>query len=170
MTLFDIKEALADILKMKLPDYKVYAKEVKEGTVKPYFSIEVIPVSVKNRIYYKDVSVTVNIRYYSKDETYEDIMAVSGHLAELFDLSLAVGDRVLTIESPEIEAPDENGTDYMQFSFDLNFQEGKEVLEVEVETEQGTITQVMLPDPARGYTEDTIDLIGELALNDEQEG
>lgn len=166
MTLTDIKKAVVEAIKGMFSAHKVYAAEVKEGFQKPAFFVEVIPVSIQNRIYYKVISLTVNIRYFPEEETYQEIINVAEGLSELFGKTLSVNERVLTIEGAENETTDEDGNKYLQFSFDLKYQAGAEVLEVEIETEQGTETKIMLPNPSRGYAEDNIELMGELVLND----
>ena len=164
MTLFDIKESLRGEIKAKLPSHKIYAVEVKEGFKRPAFFVEVIPVNIQNRLYYKDVSVTVNIRYYPEGETYEEIMDISDKLTEIFGATLKVGDRVLTINNQESETTDEDGNKYLQFSFDLNYQDGNNVLQV---IGLNGEPLVMLLDETLGYTEGNIHLMSELELTEE---
>lgn len=171
MTLQDIKKAIVAALELNLPAVKVYASEVKEGFLKPSFFIDVVLTRQVNRPYFKDVTVSCQITYFSKADTYLDKADISDRLFEIFSNYLAVGDRYLTIANPDSEMIDEGGSKYLLFSFELNYTDGKEALELKIEIPQddGSIvenTVIMSPKPEAGYTQDTVKLMGELQFNE----
>lgn len=162
----DIKTKIADLLTARFPTIDVVAVEVNEGFNKPSFFVEVEIINIVPHPFFKEVTVRVKIRYYSESEEYLDLLDITDGLVSLFGMSIAVGDNVLTINNPSSGVTQENENKYPEYSFELTYNDGNEV--IEIVNSKGEI-QTMLPDSTLGYTQENTMLIGNLNLKEQEE-
>lgn len=115
-----IKDSIAAKLKTKFPEYKIYDEFVMQGFKTPCFFIKLIPITTKNLGLYKEKTITINIQYYSDDETNEKNYSMLEELENIFIGTINVSDRNFTIENVEHEIVDT----ILHFMFTLNFVDG----------------------------------------------
>lgn len=163
MTLNDIKAAIVSKLQAELPSFNIYAEDIPRGFVNPALILKLTPADVQNRQYYKERTVKAKIIYAG---TYQEMRDIAETLPDIFGAVLIAGQRSLTINGSNSEIIEADGGIYLQFTFEITFIEGNEVLELM--TAQGE-TKVMLPAEELGYTAANVSFIGELQLNEQEE-
>lgn len=127
ITYKDIK--LAINRKIKTLGIEINSKDVTEGFNRPSFFVEFLnPVrSGDESQVHKSLSVQI---YYFPTDRYDysiEMLDMQDKLENLFDLKLSVGDRLITIN----EASSEPVDGVLNFSFDIEFYEGREVQDVQ---------------------------------------
>ncbi|ABR48573.1 hypothetical protein Amet_2419 [Alkaliphilus metalliredigens QYMF] len=130
ITLKDIKIAITTRLKNTL-DIEITSKDIKEGFKRPSFFIQLDNIR-KSAAGVDQVKRELTVRiYYFPSDRYQysiEILDIQEQLEEIFDTKLKVIDRYLNID--EIESITTDGV--LQLYFDIAYEEGREIDEVEV--------------------------------------
>lgn len=129
ITLKQIKTAVNTALK-KNTGIKVNSKDIKEGFERPSFFVElddVERIGLESQVEY---SLTVRIYYFpsSEEEASIEILEMQDTLFEIFDTHLVVDNRLLHIIDPGTSESD----GVLQFTFNLSFEDGREVEDAEL--------------------------------------
>lgn len=119
----DIVYSISNLLKSF--GYKTYIDENRDKIKTPSFCINLRPVNTTNRRDYKEKSVNVDIMYFGKNPSNEDFLKVTEQLEDIFNLTLKVKDRVLTINELDIRIVD----DILHFAFTLDYSTAIEKIE-----------------------------------------
>jgi hypothetical protein len=144
----DLKRAVVDKLKSKLPEISVVAEEIRSGFTKPAFFVQLLPIFDNTFDLYSEKLVTIIIHFFSKEKTELANLEMLDRLSEFFKNKLAVRDRVITLAEKRHEIID----NVLQFKFDLWLTEAFEETEMYEEI---------------GYTPETIEPVQELDVNEE---
>ena len=120
----DIKKAINSKIKTEFNNIAINSNDVKEGFERPSFFVQLDTngrSSDVNQIY-KDLTVRIN--YFPTDENdYSiELMDVQEQLEGIFELKLKVQDRLFNIDETNSEITD----GVLEFSFDINFYDGRE--------------------------------------------
>ncbi len=133
ITLVDLKKAVIQLLKTKIPDVPVVAQSVEEGFDKPAFFVQVLPVNttlMNQRLFTERVLVVIN--YFPRNKTKEEKDAVSLEVLKMTDRlkaflfpNIKVKDRSITIG--QIDSAETEG--FLSLSFSVRYIEAFEVVD-----------------------------------------
>lgn len=117
ITVLEIQTAIAKALTTN--GFTVIASEVQEGFTKPACFVNILPVSVELQNRFEElVTDSVEIAYFPKLETREELVRVSEKIKNIFLYKpLPVEDRFLSINAITFDA--ENSTLYAQFNIEF---------------------------------------------------
>jgi hypothetical protein len=101
LTYKQIVKTTTDMLISKFPLIEVQESDVEQGFQRPSFFISLPDVNRDSRKYYSLRSMTIRIYFFPTDRyVYSlEVLDVQQKLEELFDLTLKVEDRVITISN-----------------------------------------------------------------------
>lgn len=101
LTFKAIKKAINNKLIAKFPTIKITSKDVEEGFQRPSFFVQFDNVNRESYRYYSIRSMTIRIYFFPSDlYNYSlEVLDVQQKLEELFDLTISVEDRVITISN-----------------------------------------------------------------------
>lgn len=150
ITLIDIQKSISRKLNSKFNDHFIYSEEVKQGLKRPAFFINIIPISTDNFPVYKEKLINIDIMYFSSNETSEENLNMINMLEELFNMTLIIADREITIGSLNFRIVD----DILHCNFSLDFTDDVPTVEL---------------DPNLGYTPETIETMQELDIEEVKE-
>lgn len=132
ITYKQIKKSINEKLKAKF-NIEINSRDIREGFIRPSFFVDFENIN-KNALESQiERSFTVRIYFFPTDRNAPsmEILDVLEQLEEIFDLKLQVGDRHLNIFETNSETTD----GVLQFEFDIHFEDGREVTEVETMSE-----------------------------------
>lgn len=148
ITLLDIQKSISRKLNSKFSDHYIYVEEVKKGKKVPSFFINIMPVNTDNFATYKDKLVNIDIMYFGKNETNEENLNMTNSLESLFNMTLKIQDREITIQSLNFKTVD----NILHCGFSLDF--------TDIEAEE------KYDDIELGYTSETITTMQELEIEE----
>lgn len=126
ITYKDIKIAVNT--RLKTLGIEITSKDVTEGFTRPSFFVQFdnsVRSADENQVH---KSLTVEIYYFPKDR-YEysiEVLDIQEKLENLFDLKLPIKDRLVNIDEANTVIND----GVLNFTFDLAFYDGREILDV----------------------------------------
>lgn len=128
ITYKQIKKAINAKLTEKFA-FEINSKDISEGFIRPSFFVDFENMSKTGLESQIERSFTVRIYFFpTNKESYSmEILDVLEGLEEIFDLKLHVEDRYFNI----FEAKGETTDGVLQFEFDIQYEEGREVEEAE---------------------------------------
>lgn len=123
-----IKKAINDTLKAKF-NIEINSKDIKEGFIRPSFFVEfdeMNRIGLESQI---ERSFTVRIYFFASDKDAPSIenMEVQEELENAFDMKLKVADRFFNV----LEARSVVSDGVLQFEFEIQYEEGREIEEAE---------------------------------------
>lgn len=123
-----IKKAINDKLKATF-NMKINSKDIREGFIRPSFFVEfdgMNRIGLESQI---ERSFTVRIYFFASDKDAPSIenMEIQEELENAFDLKLHVADRHFNI----LETRSVVSDGVLQFEFDIQYEEGREIEEAE---------------------------------------
>lgn len=124
ITYKDIKIAVNALLTKEL-GIEINSNDVKEGFTRPSFFVSFDNQNRSSTVSQIEKSLTIRINYFPSNR-YEysiELMDIQERLENLFDLKLAVKDRFFNI----IEATSTETDGVLDFSFDIEFSDAREV-------------------------------------------
>ena len=124
ITYKDIKKAINTLLKSKFK-IEINSNDVKEGFNRPSFFVSFDDVKRSSSQEQVEKSFTIRIYYFPTDRLdYSlELLDIQEKLENIFDLKLKVIDRKLNINESNSIVTD----GVLEFSFDIEFQYGKEI-------------------------------------------
>lgn len=162
ITLLDIQKSISRKLNNKFSDHYIYTEEIKQGKKLPSFFINIMPISTDNFVTYKDKLINIDIMYFSKDETNSENLDMINLLEDLFNMTLKVEDREITISSLSFKIVD----NVLHCIFSLDFTDSDVDL-IAINTPSGTIN---IPNSdieiEAGYTPESITTMQELEIEE----
>ncbi|MDF2546143.1 MAG: hypothetical protein K0R93_1041 [Anaerosolibacter sp.] len=163
MKLTDIKTAIVDRLKEKIPGVRVVAEEVEQGFKKPAFFVKVILISSERVNSYQTArSIMIMIRYHSETEKENENLAMSDTLERAFKSTLRVDDRRLTIENVDSEIIDK----VLHFRFDIHYIDSEEGIVVADSLGNEQVVAIGEQEEEAGYSEGNVELMKELEIKE----
>jgi hypothetical protein len=128
ITYKDIKLAVNEKLISDF-DYEIQSTDIKEGFKRPSFFVEFDNMNHSSTLTQVQRSLTITIYFFPSDRTsYSlEILDVQERLENLFDLKLSVLDRKFNVPETNSEVTD----GVLIFSFDIQYEEGKVVPDVD---------------------------------------
>ena len=125
ITYKDIKKAVNTLLKSGF-NIEINSNDVKEGFNRPSFFVSFDNLGRSSTVEQVEKSFTIRINYFPSDRNdYSiELLDVQERLENLFDLKLSVKDRHFNI----IEASSVTTDGVLEFSFDIEFSDGREAV------------------------------------------
>lgn len=160
MNIVDIKNAIGKKLGALYPDHTFYAEEVRGNFERPSFFVYFVPVETMHHRYNYATSILVKMDYYSADETNDANWRMADELTAVFQKGLVVDGTHLDITRTNHEIVE----DELVFTIPLTYHNGIEMLAIV--DEEGN-EQLVEEDESLGYTQEEIQLMQELELEEE---
>lgn len=128
ITYKQIKKAINDKLTARF-EIEINSRDIKEGFSRPSFFVDFENISKTGLESQIERSFTVRIYFFPKDKNSPsmEILEILEGLEEIFDLKLRVEDRHFNI----FETKGETTDGVLQFEFDINYEDGREIAEAE---------------------------------------
>lgn len=119
----DIKKSVNEKLISEF-DYEINSQDIKEGYKRPSFFVEFDNANRSDTVEQVHRYLSINIYFFPSDRhSYSlEILDVTDRLESLFNLKLPVSDRYFNIVEVNSEVTD----GVLIFSFDIEYEEGKE--------------------------------------------
>ena len=105
LKLIDIQNKITELLHDNFPTYNIVLEQQKDVT-KPTFFVTVDKLKADNYLRYKLKKVMVTITYVNKENNHVENNAINDKLDDLFNLSLYVNNKCLTIYNLDFSEPD----------------------------------------------------------------
>ena len=164
ITLADVKRAVVDSLRERMPGVEVYSEDTVEGferSSRAALFAEVLPAEIVNMEFLRQFTATVRVSYHPEADQAGMSAEMYGELARVFAESLVVGEDTLNIstsrgdsdEGARLEGP-------LQYTFDVSWS-----------TPADNVIMVgrhmVKLNPRLGYTEESLRTMQELVLRKE---
>lgn len=160
ITLIDIQNAVSKSISDNIKEEAyIYVEEVKDGLKRPAFFIEVLPVKTDNYLNHLSKLILVEIMYLCKDKTMKENLEMANMLENIFNLSMTVKDRRLTVNTLNYEIVN----DILRCSFTLEFDDNIDLIEVKTKNGVNYLPEYQLSEKL-GYTKDNIEEMEKLEI------
>lgn len=149
----EIRDAIMTMLSSKYPEVNIYGEEIQQSAERPAFFMQITPQEGTNlNQAFLQKAVAVDIQYYPAEDAAQkkrSLWDVADDLEEIFDLSLAVGDRSFLINGTEPEIID----GVLHYQFSLKFTDSRAAIKVELDNGDEAL---MIPDEEMGYVDGAV--------------